>query len=103
LQQVSTQFRDTQENAMPHAKTTPNTHLIALSIAALMTFTIAVGIPALGHYEANRASIAITMEKTPISNDVITVIGHRQHRSEATHLVELADSTSADISQPCAK
>ncbi len=88
---------------MLHTLTTSKTRLIAIGVAALMTFAIAVGVPALGHYEADRASIAINMEKTPISNDVITVIGHRKHRGEATHLVELADSTGTGLSQPCAK
>lgn len=83
--------------------TPANTRLIAISIATLMTFAIIAGVPALGQYEASRASIAIAMEQSPASNDVITVIGHRKHRGEAAHPVELADATGAGFSQPCAK
>lgn len=88
---------------MLHTLISSKTRLIAVGVAALMTFAIAVGVPALGHYEADRAHIAINMEQAPVSKDVITVIGHRKHRGEATHLVELADSTGTGFSQPCAK
>jgi len=88
---------------MLHTQTTAKTRLIAFGVAALMTFTIAVGVPALGHYETDRANIAINMEKTLVSNDVITVIGHRHLRGEAAHSLELADSTDAGVLQPCLK
>jgi len=88
---------------MLQTHTTTRTHLIAISIAALMTFTIIAGVPTLGQYEASRASIAINMERSHTDNDVITVIGHRQHRGEAAHTVGLADSTGAGFSCPCAK
>lgn len=88
---------------MLHTQTTSRTRLIAVGVATLMTLAIAVGIPALGGYEANRAAMAINMEKVQTASDVITVIGHRHHRGDAGQPVELAESTDSATAMPCLK
>lgn len=88
---------------MLHTQTTSRTRLIAIGVAALMTLAIAVGIPALGGYEASRAAVATNMEKIQAASDVITVIGHRHHRGDAGQPVELAESMDPAAAMPCLK